>query len=246
MKVKEPRSQIVKPRTIISIPPGRGGYKVLSLEVDDKGKFEHSIIFNISVSQPPGRTDLDIRFILMDDKNYHDWLRGAPHEGLTIVPRLIYGSLFFKPPSSGLYHAVLDNQYSSFTGKETTVEVIETWLEEREIEAPVVEKIVERVVEKPVEVKPKEKIGWLRRLFNRLRYSRSLGLIGIFTAVEFICFLVAVAVAVLFQMTLSLDYRDIIPYIATGVGGSAVLLNIAFIYLYTGRTWPPPLTIPPT
>ena len=220
------REWILEERTV-SVRAGKGGYEYFSFHLDVKS--EHHVFFDISVLQPPGRSNLDIRFFVVDNDNFQKWLKGAPHTAFVIAPRFLHGELSFSPPTSGLYYAILDNQYSALTSKQIEFSIHETWLEE----AP-------RKIEEPPKIEPKPEVGLLRRIYNRLRYSRSLGFIGLLIVVQIFCFLLAILVAFLFHFTLGLEYKDVMSYIATAVGASAVVMLIYLYYVHTGRI----LTLP--
>lgn len=93
---------------------------------------DHTINVTINVLQN-GRTDLDIGLSVMDDDNYHRWLARQPSSAFLIAHRFKYGTMTFMPSDVGLYHVVLDNRYSVFTGKQVNFSIYEIWLEEKEL-----------------------------------------------------------------------------------------------------------------
>lgn len=100
----------------------------------------------------------------------------------------------------------------------------------------------------PVPKKPKErirkpKVRLGRRILNRLRNSRTVQVIGLLAGVQLFCFWLAVGIAYLFHYTLGLEYKDIVTYLATAIGGSAVAVSIYLYFAITGKA-PPPLSPP--
>jgi hypothetical protein len=137
------------------------------------------------------------------------------------------------PPNVGLYHAVLDNRYSIFTGKKVEFGIYEMWLEEKEIRLP--------APEKPKEEIRKPKLSLWQRILNRIRYSRTFQVIILLVGVQMFCFLLAIGLAFLFYSILGVEYKDTMGYIATAVGGSAVAVSVYLYFAITGRP-PPPLS----
>lgn len=220
------RREII-PQKTLSIHAGKGGYEFFEFLVKTEGKEEHSIFFNIAVVQPAGRRDLDIHFFVADHDNFVKWVANSPNTAFIIAPRFIFGQLEFRPPTSGRYYAVLDNQYSVVTPKTVDFGSYETWLEEKMI--------------KTAEQPPKKKVvtgiehSLLRRIYNKLRYSNTLGLIALLLVVQIACFLIAGLVMVLFNLTFGLEYKDTMGYMATSVGGSTIVILFAIYRFRTGK-----------
>jgi len=231
VKVREPKKRDLLSPARVSVPAGAEGYVEFPFTVEEI-KPQQSICFAINIVQN-GRTDLDIGLSVMNDDNYHKWLARQPSSAFVIAHRFKYGTMIFTPPTVGLYHAVLDNRYSVFTGKEVEFSICELWLEEKEIKLPVPEK-PKREVQKP-------KLKLWQRVLNRLRYSRTVQVIGLLVVVQLFSFLLAVAIAHLFYFTLGIEYKDSMGYIATAIGGSAVAVSVYLYFAMTGRS-PPTLS----
>lgn len=232
LKVTEIKKREIQRLTRVSVHAGSEGFVDFSFTIMEI-KPQHIIGFTISVLQN-GRTDLDIGFSVMNDENYHKWLRNQPSSAFLIAHRFKYGTLIFNPPNAGLYHAVLDNRYSIFTGKEIEFSIYEMWLEEKEVSVP--------VPVKPKEEIKKPKVSFWRRVLDRLRYSRTVQVVCLLIGVQLFCFLLAIGIAFLFHSILGVKYEDIMGYIATAIGGSAVAVSIYLYFAITGR--PPPLLSP--
>jgi hypothetical protein len=228
VKVAELKRREILLLAQVSIPFGENGYVEHPFQVLAT-KPQHNIFFTIRVLQPAGRTDLDIGFSVMDDDNYKRWKSKQPSSAFIIASRFSFGTLTFTPSNIGLYHAVLDNRYSVLTGKEVAFSIYETWIEEKEVEIPVPKP------EEKVE-KPKPKVGLLQRLINRFRPSQVLRVIGLLVAVQLICVFLAIGIAFLLHFTLGVSYGDTVGYIATAVGGSAVIILVYLYFLLTGRS----------
>jgi hypothetical protein len=223
--VREPRRRDIVPLTQISVGIGQTGFVKYDIEVKEI-KQEHSICFFLKVLQPSGRTDLDIGFSLMDNENYERWRIGQPSSAFTIVPRFNFGTVIFSPQVTGIYHAVLDNRYSILTVKEVMLNIYETWIEERKVKVPVQKE------EKKIE----PKVGRLRRCWNRICSSKPLGFLSLFVVVQLICLILVIGAAYLLHYTLGVEYGDILGYITTAIGGSAVILLIYLYFILTGRS----------
>lgn len=232
-KTVELRKKEVIPSSRVSIPAGKGGYKYFPFNITIEEKREHVVFFNLSVLQPVGRQDLDINFCVLDDANFQKWLTNAPNTAFIIAPRFIFGELRFRPPSSGLYYAVLNNQYSVLTPKDVIIASYETWVEER------IEQVVDQAIQ--VKVDSRAKRGFLKSLYGKLRYSNTLGLVALLLVVQIACFLIASMIMLLFHVTFNLEYRDIIGYVAASVGPSTLVILFALYYFRTGK----PLTTAP-
>jgi len=231
VKIREPRKRDILTLTRVSVPAGPEGYVEFPFEVGEI-KPQHIICFAINVLQN-GRTDLDTGFSLMNDDNYHKWLARQPSSAFLIAHRFKYGTMIFTPSTVGLYHAVLDNRYSVFTGKEVEFNIYELWLEEKEVKLP--------VTEKPIKEIKKPRLRLWQRIINRLRYSRTVQVISLLVIVQLFCFLLAIVIAYLFYSTLGIEYEDTMGYIATAIGGSAVAVSVYLYFAMTGRT-PPTLS----
>lgn len=231
LKVTELKRRELLLLTRVSVPSGPEGFVEYPFEIKEI-KPQHTVGFTINVLQN-GRTDLDVGFSLMDDDNYHRWLAKQPSSAFLIAHRFKYGTMSFMPSDTGLYHAVLDNRYSVFTGKEVGFSIYEMWLEEKKVSIPAPKKPKEEIK------KPKARL-W-RRILNRLRYSRTVQVISLLVTVQLFCFLLAVGIAFLFHSTLGVEYKDTMGYIATAIGGSAVAVSVYLYFALTGKT-PPPLS----
>lgn len=219
------RKVVISQKTV-SIPAGNGGYKFFSFQVKTSGKEEHVIFFDVSVIQPAGRQDLDINFFVFDEANFQKWLSNVPNTAFLLIPRHSFGELIFKPPSSGRYYAVLNNQYSFFTSKTVRFTVYETWLDEK----------MEQEAEQDSKLSHETETSRLKNLFNKLRHSKTIGLIGLLLVVQITCFLIAGLIILLFNFTFGLEYKDIIGYIAASVGPCALVMFFALYHLHTGKT----------
>lgn len=231
LKVTELKRNELLPLTRVSVPAGPRGFFVYSFEIKEI-KPEHTIVFTVEVLQD-GRTDLDVGFSVMDDDNYHKWLAKQPSSAFLIAHRFKYGTMIFTPSNVGVYHAILDNRYSIFTGKDAEFSIYEMWLEEKEVSIP--------VPEKPKGEIKKRKLSLWQRILYRLRYSRTVQVISLLVSVQLFCFLLAVGIAFLFHSALGVEYKDTMGYIATAVGGSAVAVSVYLYFAMTGRA-PPPLS----
>lgn len=225
IKVAELKTREILKMTEVHVLAGANGYVEYSFEIE-KIKPKHRLAFEIDVSQPLGRTDLDIGLSVMDDDNYHKWLRDQPSTAYIVASRFKFGTLTFYPPKIGLYHAVLDNRYSVFTSKDVFFNIYETWLEEKAIRIPTYK------AKEKVETKPK--IGLWQRFLAKLK-SRSISVIVLLIMVQLICVALAIGIANLLHFTLGIEYKDTISYIATAVGGSAVVLLVYLYFTLTGR-----------
>jgi len=227
-KVTIPQRREIQLLTQVSVPFGQNGIAKFPFEIKEI-KPEQAINFTIRVSQPSGRTDLDIGFSVMDDINYRKWSLQQPSSAFIIAHRFSFGTLTFKPSNTGLYHAVLDNRYSVLTGKEVWLSIHETWLEEKEVEVPLPKP--EQKVEPP-----KPRISLLQRFLNRLRSSRTLAVLGVLLAVQVFSVFLAIGIAFLLHSVLAVDYGETMGYIATAIGGSTVLVLVYLYFLLTGRS----------
>jgi hypothetical protein len=228
VRVREPqKKELLTPRRV-SIPAGEQGYITFPFRVEQV-KPQHNVRFTISVIQS-GRNDLDIGFSVVDDENYHKWLARQPSSAFLIAHRFKYGTMIFVPSTAGQFYAILDNRYSVFTAKEVQFEISEWWLEEKEVKLAIPEESAEKT-EKP-------KITLWQRLLNRVRYSRTLHVIGLLVIVQLFCFLLAVAIAHLFNYSLGIKFEDTMGYIATAIGGSAVAVSVYLYFAMTGKPLP--------
>lgn len=227
LKVIEPKRRELLPLRRVSLTAGSEGFVEFPFEIKEI-KTQDIICFTINVLQN-GRTDLDIGLSVMDDGNYQKWLARQPSSAFLIAHRFKYGTMSFTPPDVGLYRAILDNRYSVFTGKEVEFSIYEIWLEEKEVKLPVAEKPKEEI----------KKVSLWQRILNRLRYSRTVQILGLLVGVQLFCFLLAVVIAFLLHSTLGVDYKDIMGYLATAIGGSAVAVSIYLYFAMTGRSLPP-------
>lgn len=230
-KVLEVKRKDIYSSTQISVLAGQDGFARIPFEIQQI-KPQHTICFMINVWQPSGRTDLDIGFSVMDEDNYEKWLLKQPSSAYVIAPRFKFGTIAFMPQNVGRYYAVLDNRYSILTGKTVMFGIYETWTEEKELIVPIPQK-----ADKKIE-KPKPKVGLLKRFWNRLRSSRTLGLISLLIAVQMVCVILAIGIAMLLHYTLGVEYADTMGYIATAIGGSTVVILFSFYFLLTGRSLP--------
>jgi hypothetical protein len=230
-KVSEVKRKDIYSSTQISVSVGQNGFEKIPFEIKEI-KPQHNICFIISVLQPSGRTDLDIGFSVMDEDNYEKWLLKQPSSAYIIAPRFKFGTIAFMPSNVGRYYAVLDNRYSILTGKTIMFGIYETWKEEKELIVPIAQKTVEKVE------KPKPIRDLLRRFWNRLHSSRAVGLISLLIAVQVICVFLAIGIAMLLHFTLGVQYADTMGYIATAIGGSAVVILFSLYFLLTGRSLP--------
>jgi hypothetical protein len=232
-KTVELKRREIIPSQTVSIPAGKGGYRYFPFNITIEEKKEQVVFFTLSVLQPEGRQDLDINFFVVNADNFQKWVTDAPNVAFIIAPRLIFGELNFRPPSTGLYYAVLNNQYSILTLKTVTISSYETWVEER----------IEQAVEQLFEVKvpgSKAKQGFLKSIYNKLRYSNTVGLVALLLVVQIACFIIAGIIMLLFHFAFDLEYRDIIGYVAASVGPSTLVVLFALYYFRTGK----PLTTP--
>jgi hypothetical protein len=232
VKVSESKKRDLLSLTRVSVPAGPEGYIEFPFEVKEI-KLQHKVCFAINVLQN-GRTDLDIGLSVMNDDNFHKWLAKQPSFAFLIAHRFKYGTMMFTPPTTGLYHAILDNRYSVFTGKNVEFNICELWLEEKEIKL---------ISEKPITEIQKPKLKLWQRIINRLRNSRTVQVIGLLVVVQLFSFLLAVAIAHLFYLALGIEYKDAMGYIATAIGGSAVAVSVYLYFAITGRA--PPALSPP-
>jgi hypothetical protein len=161
----------------------------------------------------------------MDNENYERWRMGQPSSAFTIVPRFNLGTVTFSPQMTGMYHAVLDNRYSVLTTKEVMLNIYETWTEERKVKIPVQKE----------EKKTEPRVGRLRRCWNRIRSSKTLGFLSLFVVVQLVCLILVIEAAYLLHYTLGVEYGDTLGYITTAIGGSAVVLLIYLYFTLTGR-----------
>lgn len=232
VKVTEFKRREILPLTIVSVPFGQNGFYRQPFEIKEI-KPQHTIEFAINVLQHSGRTDLDIGFSVMSDDDYHKWLRKQPSLAFLIAHRFKFGTMTFMPSDTGLFHAVLDNRYSVLTRKKVEFSIYETWLEEKRVGIPVPQKRKEEV--------KKPKVGTWQRILNRLRYSRTFQVISLLVFVQLFCFILAIGIAFLFHSTLGVEYKDIMGYLATAIGGSAVAVSVYLYFAMTGKI-PPPLS----
>ena len=232
LKAMELKRRDLLPLTRVSVSAGSEGFVVFPFEIKEI-KPQHTIGFTIKVFQN-GRTDLDIGFSVMDDVNYHRWLAKQPSSAFLIAHRFKYGTMMFMPSDIGLYHAVLDNRYSVFTGKRVDFSIYEMWVEEKKVSIP--------APKKPKEEIKKPKVRLWRRVLNRLRYSRTVQVISLLVIVQLFCFVLAVGIAFLFHSTLGVEYKDVMGYIATAIGGSALAVSVYLYFAMTGKR--PPLLSP--
>lgn len=226
VKVTTFKRRDLVPLTQVSVPSGSNGFITYQFEVKEINP-QHGVCFLVKVIQQSGRTDLDIGFSVMDDDNYHRWLLRQPNSAFIIAPKFNFGTLTFMPSNIGRYHAVLDNRYSVFTGKEIQFNIYETWIEEKEVE-----------IQKPKEKveAPKQKVGLLQRFRNRLRSSRVLGVIGLLIVVQLLSAALAIGIALILHYTLGIDYSDTMSYITTAVGGSSVAVLVYVYFVLTGKS----------
>jgi hypothetical protein len=227
-KITQTRRKEILPQTSFSLSAGQNGFQRIPFDVTEI-RPQETINFVIRVTQPSGRTDLDIGFSVMDDDNFQKWLLRQPNSAFVIAPRFILGTLKFMPQAVGRYYAVLDNRYSILTGKGVFCGIYETWQEEKEVRVPTPQSIEE---------KPKPKVGLLRRFWNRMRSNKALGLIALFATVAVLCAFLAVGIAMLFHYTLGVQYADTMGYLTTAIGGSTVVILISLYFLVTGRPLP--------
>ena len=231
LKVKEHRERILQSLSRLSVPAGQLGYfdsPFAILEI----KPQNIIRFTINVLQN-GRTDLDIGFSVLDDDNYHKWLARQPSSAFLIAHRFKYGTMIFTPSAVGIYHAILDNRYSVLTGKQVDFSISESWLEEKEVKLP--------TLEKPTKEIEKPKLSLWQRILSRLRYSRTLQVISLLLFVQLFCFLLVLIIAYLFLSILGIEPKDSIGYMATAIGGSSVAVLIYLYFALTGKL-PPSLS----
>lgn len=231
VRVEEFKRREILPPTRVSLTAGQNGLYIKPFEIKEI-KPQHTIGFTINVLQT-GRTDLDVGFSLMDDNNFHRWLAEQPSSAFLIAHRFKYGTMCFMPSDIGLYHAVLDNRYSVFTGKEVAFSIYEMWLEERKVSIP--------APKKPKEEIKRAKVSLWQRILNKLRYSRTVQVTSLLVVVQLFCFLLAVGIAFMFHSTLGVEYEDTMGYLATAIGGSAVAVSVYLYFAITGKT-PPPLS----
>lgn len=163
LKVTELKKRELQCLTRVSVPAGPEGFVEFPFAIMEI-KPQHTINFTINVLQN-GRTDLDVGFSVMNDDNYHKWLARQPSSAFLIAHRFKYGTTSFMPSNVGLYHAVLDNRYSIFTGKEVEFGIYEMWLEEKEVSLP--------VPEKPKEEIRKPKMSLWQRILKTPLFSNS-------------------------------------------------------------------------
>ncbi|MGD0495569.1 MAG: hypothetical protein ABSB28_05960 [Candidatus Bathyarchaeia archaeon] len=223
----------VIPSSTVLVPASKGGYRFFRFNIATEGKKEQVVFFTLSVLQPAGRQDFDINFFVADDANFQKWVTNAPNVAFIIAPRLIFGEVSFRPPSSGFYYAVLNNQYSVLTPKSVIFASYETWIEER------IEQTVEQAFQ--VNVGSRAKRGFLRKIYDKLRYSNALGLVALLLVVQIAAFLTAGVIMLLFRVAFNLEYRDSIGYVAASVGPSTLVILFALYYFRTGK----PLTTAP-
>jgi len=235
LRVTEVKRREIQPLTHFSVSVGQNGFVRIPIEIKEI-KPQHNVCFVIRVSQPSGRTDLDIGFSVMDADNYERWLLRQPSSALIIAPRFNFGTLAFTPQVVGQYYSVLDNRYSVLTAKEVLFGIYETWQEEREVTISIPHKPEEGIE------KPKPKAGLLRRLWNRLHSSRTLGLICLLVTIQLFCVTLAIGIAMLLHSTLGVEYADTMGYITTAIGTSAVIILFSLYFLLTGKSLPQILT----
>ena len=84
----------------------------------------------------------------------------------------------------------------------------------------------------------------MRRIYNRLRHSHSLGLIGLLFLVVAFCSFLAVLVAVLLHTTLGLEYKDTMGFVTATVGAPVVVILVYLYFIYTGKTLTQPAAVP--
>jgi len=231
LKVRESKERILFGLSRIVLPAGEQGYRVFPFPIQEM-KLQHTVRFTINVLQN-GRTDLDIGFSVLDDDNYHKWLARQPSSAFLIAHRFKYGTMIFTPSAVGTYHAILDNRYSVFTGKQVDFNISESWLEEKEVTLS--------TPSKPTKEIEKPKLSLWQRILNRLRYSRTLQVISLLLFVQLFCFLLVLIIAYLFLSILGIEPKDSIGYMATAIGGSSVAVSIYLYFALTGKS-PPSLS----
>ena len=103
------------------------------------------------------------------------------------------------------------------------------------------ERKIEVKVPKPKEKleKPKPKVGLWQWILNKFRSSRTVGVLSLLVGVQLFCVFLAIGIAILLRSTLGIDYKDTMGYIATAVGGSAVVIMVYLYFILTGRSLTP-------
>ncbi len=219
----------------VTIPSGVNGYYTFSERVEISEKKAPRIVCGVTVHQPNNRTDLNIRFYVFDEPNYHKWLIKQPNTAITIIPRLTSAGIIFIPPESGTYHIVLDNQYSSMTPKTVTVEIIEFWTEEKRIEKPIVEEVVEKVEkeigEETIETKPTETEGPMQQLIMRIKkwlQNKTFIAVVLFFFSMGVSALAFIGSVFLIHISLDIAYKDAINHI----GNSSIIFFTGGLILF--------------
>jgi hypothetical protein len=226
VKLRELKSRDILSLPKISLTYGASGLAAYPFQVREI-KLQHNVYCTISVFQPSGRTDLDIGFLVMDADNYQKWASNQPSTAFIIAPRFTFGTLMFEPKNTGSYYAVFNNRYSVLTGKDVSLRIFETWIEEKEVGGGILP---------AQEAQTRPRLSLLRRFLNRLRSSRILGVFGLLVALELVSVFVAIAVAVLLHSTLGVNYSETMGYVTTAIGGSTVIVLIYLYFLLTGKS----------
>jgi hypothetical protein len=66
----------------------------------------------------------DVTFYVFDAANYAAWCRGSACTSLVHIRRSSYSPFGFTAPTSATYYFVLDNSYSTFTGKDVHINAV--------------------------------------------------------------------------------------------------------------------------
>lgn len=112
------------------------GYRIIPYYIDHVGKGNHKLIVNIEVMQPTKESGHDIKFFIVNDNQFVNWLSliWRTDNRFKFIRDHIYGTKQIKSTSfsvdineGGIHYFILDNRYSSFTSKQVSLRIDEYW-----------------------------------------------------------------------------------------------------------------------